>query len=45
MLVRQHQQLPPDEILTERFAAVSEYSNHNCLDNLTAGIFKVKGVA
>ncbi len=44
-LVRQHQQQPPDEILTALFAAVNDYSNNHCLDDLTAVIIKVDGAA
>ena len=44
-LVRQHQQQTPGEILTALFAAVNDYCNNNCLDDLTAVIIKVEGVA
>ena len=44
-LVRQHQGKTPDEILTALFAGVADYSNHNCLDDLTAVVIKVEGVA
>lgn len=44
-VVRQHQQRTPDEILTALFAAANEYSNDNCLDDMTAVIIKVKDSA
>ena len=44
-LVRQHQQQTPDEILTALFAAVRDYSNDNCVDDMTAVIIKVNGSA
>jgi serine phosphatase RsbU (regulator of sigma subunit) len=42
-LVRQRQQQTPGEILTALFAAVGDYCNNNCLDDLTAVIIKVEG--
>ena len=42
-LVRQHQQQTPDEILTALFKAVGDFSNTNCVDDLTAVIIKVEG--
>jgi serine phosphatase RsbU (regulator of sigma subunit) len=41
-LVRQYQQQTPGEILMALFAAVGDFCNNNCLDDLTAVIIKVE---
>lgn len=44
-VVREHRHLTPDEIITHLFAAVTDHAKDNCIDDMTAVVIKVDGLA
>lgn len=43
-VVKEHRHLTPDEIINRLFSAVTDYSNNNCIDDITAVIVKTVGL-